>query len=106
METQNRIIQSLRETSSTVLWFGAFGVILIFIGGLLLNQNPPSLQIGYPTIAMGFGFFVFAVSMDNSNRSAIKMNQILEKLNDIQEDLKKKKESDPELGSEDQNHGE
>jgi hypothetical protein len=106
MEALNRINHLLRETSSTVLFFGACGIFLIYIGDILLNQNPPSLQIGFPTAAMGFGFFVFAISIDNSKRSAKKMNQILEKLNDIQEELKKKKESDPELGSEDKNIGE
>jgi len=106
MEALNQIIQSLRETGSTVLLLGAFGIILLCIGDILINQNPPSFQIGFPTTAMGFGLFVFAVSIDNSKRSAKKMNQILEKLNDIQEDLKKKKEPDPELGSEDKNLGE
>jgi hypothetical protein len=106
METLNRIIQSLRETGSTVLLLGAFGIALIFIGDILINQNPPSYQIGFPTTAMGFGLFVFAVSIDNSKRSEKKMNQILEKLNAVQEELKKKKESNPELGSEGKNFGE
>jgi hypothetical protein len=106
METLNRIIHLLRETGSTVLFLGGMGVLLIFIGDILINQNPPSFQIGYPTTAMGFGLFVFAVSIDNSKRSAKKMNQILEKLNDIQEELKNKNKSDPELGSEDKNFGE
>ena len=106
METIKRIIHTIKETDVNVWLFGGLSIIFILIGNIHLNQNPPNFQIGYPTTAMGFAFFVFAVSIDNSKKSAKKMNQILEKLNDIQGELKKNNDSDHELGSNSKNNGE
>ena len=85
-----KIIRAIKNTDSTVLVYGSFSILLIIIGGLLLNMNPPNFQIGYPTTAIGFALFVFAVSINNAIKSAKKSDIIIEKLDAIQEELKKK----------------
>lgn len=95
MEIQKHLVDTIRETDANVWLYLLLSIIFIGVGNLCLNQTPSNYQIGFPTTAMGFAFFVFAFSIDNSKKSAKKMDQILEKLNDIQEDLKKKNEFDP-----------
>lgn len=85
----NKIIPAIKQTDSIVLFYGGVGVLFIILGGLLINQSPPNLQVGYPTTAIGFAFFVFAFSTDNSKKSAKKTDQILAKLEEIHEEIKK-----------------
>lgn len=92
MEPLKKISLAIKNTDSRVLINGCAGVFLIVIGGLLLNMNPPNLPVGYPTTAIGFAFFVFAVSTNNAINSAKKSDQILAKLEEIQEELKKRNE--------------
>jgi len=90
MEALKKVILTIKQTSGIVLFFGGGGILFIILGGLILNMNPPNFQIGYPTTAIGFAFFVFAVSTDNAHKSAKKSDQILEKLDAIYEELKKR----------------
>jgi hypothetical protein len=53
-------------------------------------MSPPNYQVGYSTTAIGFAFFVFAISTDNAKKSAKKTDQILAKLDEIHEELRKK----------------
>jgi hypothetical protein len=92
MEALKKGNPAIKQTGGIVLIFGGIGILFIVLGGLLLNMNPPNFQIGYPTTAIGFAFFVFAVSTDNANKSAKKSDQILEKLEAIDEELKKRDE--------------
>jgi hypothetical protein len=90
MNPVKKKILAIKQTDSIVLFYGGIGVLFIFLGGSLLNMSPPNLQIGYPTTAIGFGFFVFAFSTDNAIKSAKKTDQILAKLEEIHEEIKKK----------------
>jgi len=90
MNPLKKIILTIKQIDSTVLLFGGIGIIFIILGGLLLNQSSPNYQIGYPTTAIGFAFFVFAVSTDNAIKSAKKTDQILMKLEKMHEEIKKK----------------
>lgn len=92
MEALKKVILTFKQTGGIVLIFGGIGILFIVLGGLLLNMNPPNFQIGYPTTAIGFAFFVFSVSTDNANKSARKSDQISEKLDAIHEELKKRNE--------------
>lgn len=106
MESLKKKICTINQIEIIVLLYICAGCIFIFLGGLLVNTNPPNLQWGFPLLGIGFAFFVFAVSTDNAIKSEKRTNQILEKLNDIQEELKKKNELDPELKSDSENPGE
>ncbi|PKL65704.1 MAG: hypothetical protein CVV32_00425 [Methanomicrobiales archaeon HGW-Methanomicrobiales-3] len=106
METFNRIILSITQIDGIVWLFGGIGVIFIFLGGILVNINPPNYQIGYPTTAIGFACFVFAVSIGNSKKSEKKMDQILDKLKEIQEELKNNNDPDSGLKSDSEKLGE
>lgn len=53
-------------------------------------MNPPNLQVGYPTLAAGLACFIFAVSLDNAKKSEKKTDEILAKLEEIHEEIKKK----------------
>ncbi|MGA2120933.1 MAG: hypothetical protein ABSG49_02680 [Methanoregula sp.] len=92
MAILKKAILSIKPTEGNVLIYGGIGILFIFLGGMLLSMNPPNFQVGYPTIAIGFAFFVFAVSIDNSKKSAKKSDQILAKLDEIHEEIKKKNE--------------
>lgn len=92
MEALKQLIHDVKQIDGTVLLFGGLGLILMILGGMLLNMNTPNLQVGYPTTAIGFAFFVFSTSINNSINSAKKTDQILEKLNNLQEEMKKNKE--------------
>lgn len=92
MEALKKANLAIKQTSSIVFIFGGSGILFIILGGLLLNMNPPNFQIGYPTTAIGFAFFVFAISTDNAHKSAKNSDQILEKIDSIHEELKKRNE--------------
>jgi hypothetical protein len=90
------IIYSIRHIlqengiDAMVIEYWILSVIFIFIGGTLINANPPNFQVGYPMIAVGFAFFVFGSSHSASNISIQKTNEIIKKLDEIQEHLKLK----------------
>jgi len=86
-----KVIFAIKQIDSVVLFYGGMGILLIIVGASVLGMNPPNLQVGYPTIAVGFAFFVFAYSQDNSIKSAKKSNQILAKLDEIHKDLQSEK---------------
>jgi len=81
----------IKETSAVVLIYWCMCLIFVFMGWLLFNLNPPNYQIGLPMTALGFAFFVFGTSVNISNKSAKKTDLILKKLEDIHEELRKKK---------------
>ena len=62
----------------------------MIFGGILLNQIPPNLPVGYPTTYIGFAFFVFGISTNNAIKSAKKTNLISAKLEEIHEEITKK----------------
>jgi hypothetical protein len=90
MKSLKEFILDIKKIDSNILIYGGFGVILVFLGGQLINMNPPNFQVGYPTLAIGFAFFVFSTTLNNSKKTSQKMDQIMTKLNEIQEDLKKR----------------
>jgi uncharacterized membrane protein len=90
MEPIKKVIRAIKDTDTQVLFYGGMGIVLIIIGSLILNMSPPNYQVGYSTTAIGFAFFVFAISTDNAKKSAKKTDQILAKLDEIHEELRKK----------------
>jgi len=92
MKKWNKLVLNVKQIGDTVLFMGASGFVLMYLGGLLINQNPPSYQIGYPTLAIGFGLVVFSFSIYYTKESAKKTDLILAKLDQIQDELKKKNE--------------
>ena len=92
MEQLKKMTLSIKQIEANVLVYGFIGILLIILGGQLLNMSPPNFQVGYPTLAIGFACFVFAVAINNSNESTKKTNQILTKLDELHEELKKRNE--------------
>ena len=70
-----------------VFFYGGFAILNIILGSMLLNMKTPNLQVGYPTMAIGFAFFVFAFNHHSSIVSAMKTEEILKRLIEIQEKL-------------------
>ena len=94
IEVLRKKIQAVRDTDVNALLFGGIGLLGIFLGSIVINLNPPSYQIGYPTMALGLTCFIFAVSIDNSKKTGKKMESILENQHLILEEIKKNRGSE------------
>ena len=74
-----------------VLFYLLGGILFIWLGGLLLNSNPPNAQTaGFPLIVIGFAFFVFSQNSYNALKSEKKNDEIMKKLESIRNELKRK----------------
>lgn len=80
----------LYSSDPFILFWSLFGVLAVISGAILLNQNPPIYQTGFPSITLGFAFFTFG-----SNRySNAKMRRKLDEIeNNLIEKLKKMDDS-------------
>jgi hypothetical protein len=77
-----------------ILFYWIFGVILIVIGGAVLNQEIPNPQIGFPLIAIGFAFVTYGL---NKFSSVEFRKEIIEILTKIQDELCEPREGLKEL---------
>lgn len=75
---------------SLVILYGGFAFLFIVLGGMILNSKSPNFPVGYPTVVIGFAFFVFAFNHHTSLISTMKMDEILKILKELQEQLKSK----------------
>jgi len=90
MDVLKELRLEINETSGIVFLYWFTSLIFLVVGWLLLNLTPPNYQIGFPFTALGFAFFVFGTSINNSNKSAKKIDLILKKLDNIHNEMRKK----------------
>lgn len=98
MDILNRIIFEIKKTDNMVMLYWGMSLLFVISGWGLLISNPPNFQVGFPMAAIGFAFFVFGTNRHNSLKAVNeiasinkKINLIIKKVDDIPEQLEKKR---------------